>query len=160
MKSVQIRLSPPKLRLDLFFIPEFRSSSSSPSAGDMTPASQPIMAGTFSRRNWGKTPVRRETRQRVQSRSALRRRARGPAGETHRVLPKLWAFSMKQCKMAACSLRRFSVLAFIFSVPSPAWRMLGAKITDKLLLSILFSALLRSSRESEGKPFNVYEKDI
>lgn len=71
MKSVQLRLSPPKLRLDLFFIPEFRSSSSSPSAGDTTPASQPIMAGTFSRRNWGKTPVRRETRQRVQSRSAF-----------------------------------------------------------------------------------------
>ena len=49
---------PPKLRLSFFFIPEFKSSSSSPSwEGDRTPPSQPIMAGTFSSKNCGNTPV-------------------------------------------------------------------------------------------------------
>lgn len=146
---------PPKLRLCLLFIPEFKSSSSSSSwVGDRTPASQPIMAGTFSRRNGGKTPATHSQIFRVEK-LQCRRTHRWSAGEMHQVIPKLWAFSMKQCTMAAWSLRRFSVLAFIFSVPSPKWRRLGAKITDKLLLSILFSALLRLSRKNSS---NVYVK--
>lgn len=54
----QMIVLPPKLRLCLFFIPEFKSSSSSSSwIGDRTPPSQPIMAGIFSWRNGGSTPV-------------------------------------------------------------------------------------------------------
>ena len=59
---------------------------------------------------------------------------------------------MKQRMTAACSLRRFSVLAFIFSLPSPEWRRLGARITDRLLLSILFSALLEKERVAKRGP--------
>lgn len=134
---------PPKLRLCLFFIPE-SSSSSSWWEGDRPPASQPIMAGTFSKRNWGNTPV---THRHGQTFSAKKLQCVLTQTDLHHDVPKLWAFSMKQCIMAACSLSRFSVLAFIFSVPSPKWRRLGAKITDKLLLSILFSALLRSKEQ-------------
>lgn len=47
---------------------------------------------------------------------------------------------------------RLSVLAFIFSVPSPKWRRLGANITARLLLSILFSALLSHKRCLKGRP--------
>lgn len=143
---------PPKLRLCLFFITELKSGSSSSSwVGDRTPASQPIMAGTLSNRNCGNTPVTHRDSQ-IFSAKKLQCRLthRWPPGTMPQDIPKLWAFSMKQCTMAACSLRRFSVLAFIFSVPSPEWRRLGAKITDKLLLSILFSALLWLSKKKNS----------
>lgn len=45
---------PPKLRRCFLFIPKLKSGSSE--SGVKTPASQPIMAGTFSWRKSGKTP--------------------------------------------------------------------------------------------------------
>lgn len=72
-------------------------------------------------------------------------------GDTPHCLPKLGAFSMKHCTTDACSLRRLSVLAFIFSVPSPEWRRFGANITDRLLLSILFSTLLGFIKIKKGE---------
>ena len=78
----------------------------------------------------------------------------GQAGEpvSNAVVPKSLELSMKQRMTAACSRRRFSVLAFIFSLPSPEWRRLGARITDRLLLSILFSALLEKERGEKWDP--------
>lgn len=110
------------------------------------------MAGTFSRRNCGNTPRTHRHSQAL----AWKQFSTSTNGEMSQIIPKLLAFSMKQWTTAACSLRRFSVLAFIFSVPSPEWRRLGAKITDKLLLSILFSALLRFKTMHKNKNVNLF----
>lgn len=49
---------PPRLRLLLFFRSEWALlSSRDTDDGENTPASQPNMAGTFSIRNWGTTPL-------------------------------------------------------------------------------------------------------
>ncbi len=58
-------------------------------------------------------------------------------------IPRCWALSMRHCTAAAWCLSLFSVLLFILSPPSPQWKRLGAKMTERLLLSILFSAHLK-----------------
>ena len=93
--------------------------------------------------------------------SSVRVEESSQSGElvSNAVLPKSLELSMKQRMTAACSLRRFSVLAFIFSLPSPEWRRLGARITDRLLLSILFSALLEKERGAKLDPVGRLNKN-
>ncbi len=58
-------------------------------------------------------------------------------------IPRCWALSMRHCTAAAWCLSLFSVLLLSLSPPSPQWKRLGAKMTERLLLSILFSAHLK-----------------
>lgn len=148
---------PPRLRLHLLLAPEFESKSSSRSrVGDRTPASQPSMAGIFSMMNWGTTPTtQRHILDTVCYEHPLLTFNHQLIDDTTttrlELLPKSEACSIRQWTTAACCLRRFSVLAFILSAPSPACRRLGARITDRLLLSILFTPLLRQSKTRVGK---------
>ena len=60
--SSSTELLPPRLRLPLLLRPELALFSSTwSSGGEKRPAPQPSMAGTFSWRNWGTTPVTRQT---------------------------------------------------------------------------------------------------